>query len=109
MRYLSPHQIIELTSLHHVLDLLTHIDKFLIFLLFADLLKHVVEDISDHFNLILLLQLVVLISQTLGGDNVVFFALLSGRHQLGQLAHLHMHVLLLGRQFGELFVHVFVY
>jgi hypothetical protein len=108
-RYFFSRQIIELSCLHHVLDLLAHIDVFLIARFLTDRRQHVIKNIADHFDLSSLLQLKVLLAKPLRGILAVLFVLLRSCKHLCELAHLIVHALLLCCQVRELSCHVFVH
>lgn len=68
MRHFRTHQVVKLTCLKHGLDLVSKVDKARVFVTLAHKVQHVIENVSDHLDLLAGLQLVILNTHALGGS-----------------------------------------
>ena len=65
VRHLESHQIVKPSCLHHLLDLSGKLEEFGVTLVHANMIEQVVEDIADHLNLLLGLEIVVDLTNSL--------------------------------------------
>ena len=65
VRNFETHAIIELASIHHLLHLIGKLHQLGVLLIPANVVEQVIEDITDHPDLLLVLCFIVLDSDTL--------------------------------------------
>lgn len=108
MGNLGAHQVVELPRLEHMLNRVSHFYVLRVLVLHSNLVQHVVENVSNHLDLHPLLQIEVLLAKSLICGHILARLILLLLEELCQLSDLHVHILLIGRNFRVLVANVFV-